>query len=81
MPLQSTADNGANQEEDGEGSPPASRARTRDTFMTRLFALLFDDPYKPEKHYMRGPGPKAKAKANGHDPVSSVRPTRAKRGD
>jgi hypothetical protein len=81
MPLQSTADTSENQEEDCEGSPSSSRARMRDTLMTRLLALFFEDQYKPEKHYMRGPGPKAKAKANGHAPVSSVRPTRSKRGD
>jgi len=25
----------------------------------------FADPYRPELHYMRGPGPKARAKADG----------------
>jgi hypothetical protein len=31
-----------------------------------LARSLFD-PYRPEQHYMRGPGPKWHAKHDGHD--------------
>jgi hypothetical protein len=31
----------------------------------RLAGLAFD-PYRPEVHYMRGPGPKCRAKHQGH---------------
>ena len=33
--------------------------------LVRFFIHSLKDQYKPEKHYMRGPGPKAKAKLNG----------------
>ena len=37
------------------------------TDLVRLFRSLFD-PYRPELHYMRGPGPKWHAK---HRPVAA----------
>jgi hypothetical protein len=37
----------------------------KDNAILRFFARYSEDQYRPEKHYMRGPGPKAKAKAEG----------------
>lgn len=37
----------------------------RDNALVRFFTRGSRDQYKPEKYYMRGPGPKAKAKLNG----------------
>jgi hypothetical protein len=55
----STTPNG-NDREDTD----ASQARPeKNNPLLRLLARLSEDPYRPEKHYMRGPGPKAKAKA------------------
>jgi hypothetical protein len=55
-------------------SAPAIRADTRSSALTdlkaswqRLFSKLFN-PYRPELHYMRGPGPAWRAKYG--DPVS-----------
>jgi hypothetical protein len=41
----------------------ASRSRGEKNPLKRLLARFSEDPYRPEKHYMRGPGPKAKEKA------------------
>ena len=38
------------------------------TDLLRTLAKALFDPYRPELHYMRGPGPKWHAK---HDPVSA----------
>ncbi len=35
--------------------------------LVRVFSRPVEEQYRPEKHYMRGPGPKAKAKADGSD--------------
>jgi hypothetical protein len=35
----------------------------KDNPIFRFIARYSEDQYRPEKHYMRGPGPKAKAKA------------------
>jgi hypothetical protein len=45
---------------------PSLAADIADLFRTLANALL--DPYRPELHYMRGPGPKWQAK---YDPASS----------
>jgi hypothetical protein len=37
----------------------------KDNPVFRFFARYSAEQYRPEKHYMRGPGPKAKAKAHG----------------
>jgi hypothetical protein len=37
----------------------------KDNRLVRFFARYAEDQYRPEKHYMRGPGPKASAKAHG----------------
>jgi hypothetical protein len=48
-------------------SPPALRRNGRDSstglkaFWRQFFARAFD-PYRPELHYMRGPGPAWRAK-------------------
>jgi hypothetical protein len=42
--------------------PPGLAADIADLFRTLAKALL--DPYRPELHYMRGPGPKSQAKHN-----------------
>ncbi len=34
----------------------------KDNAILRFFSRYGKDQYRPEKHYMRGPGPKAKAK-------------------
>jgi hypothetical protein len=34
----------------------------RDNALVRFLTSYSEDQYHPEKHYMRGPGPKAKAK-------------------
>ena len=34
----------------------------------------FFDPYRPELHYMRGPGPKWREKHEGNAPFNIVRP-------
>jgi hypothetical protein len=39
-------------------------------FMRALRALV--DPYRPEQHYMRGPGPKWRAKHDAHDAIDTV---------
>ncbi len=36
-----------------------------DNALVRLITRSKKDQYKPEKYYMRGPGPKAKAKSHG----------------
>lgn len=36
----------------------------KDNAIFRFFSKYSEDQYRPEKHYMRGPGPKAKAKAD-----------------
>ena len=40
----------------------------RDKVTTAWYRLLKDvsDPYRPERHYMRGPGPKWHARHQGH---------------
>jgi len=43
--------------------------------VARTFKSLFD-PYRPELHYMRGPGPKWHAKHNGHPVPARVRAKR-----
>jgi len=42
--------------------------------MTRWHRLIetVSDPYRPELHYMRGPGPKWRAKHQGHSESSAV---------
>ena len=42
-------------------SPATGRVLTATTRWRRLTTSLFD-PYRPELHYMRGPGPKWRAK-------------------
>ena len=42
---------------DGHGNPFAGMR----TFFRQFFAKAFD-PYRPELHYMRGPGPACRAK-------------------
>jgi hypothetical protein len=37
--------------------------------LIRMFHTLIEDPYRPELHYMRGPGPKWHAK---HDPAPAT---------
>lgn len=49
----------SNDREDAE----ASRSRAEKNPLKRFLARFAEDPYRPEQHYMRGPGPKAKAKA------------------
>jgi hypothetical protein len=63
MSSRSTTDT-ADKEGDKEPSQSAHRTHSllEDNALFRLFARLSDDQYKPEKYYMRGPGPKAKAK-------------------
>ena len=39
-------------------------------FMRALKALV--DPYRPEQHYMRGPGPKWHAKHDAHDAIDTI---------
>ncbi len=49
-----------------QGSPERSRSMRSLLEKTALFRFLTrwaQDQYRPEKYYMRGPGPKAKAKA------------------
>ena len=36
----------------------------KDNALVRYLTRYSEDQYRPEKHYMRGPGPKAKAKAD-----------------
>jgi len=40
---------------------PSDRPSRKRTFWRVLFAVWLD-PYRPERHYMRGPGPKWRAK-------------------
>jgi hypothetical protein len=40
---------------------PAPRARKAHAFWRKLMAAWFA-PYRPERHYMRGPGPKWREK-------------------
>jgi hypothetical protein len=61
----STTPNG-NDREDADAS--SARPEKNNPLM-RLLARLSEDPYRPEKHYMRGPGPKAKAKALLSEPI------------
>jgi len=69
-------------------SSPANR-RDRDagalgeirTFWRQFFVRAFD-PYRPELHYMRGPGPACRAKQRGLSPavqsmVSEIRTAKA----
>ena len=55
---------------------PAQTRRRHAIDVRRLWRRLFD-PYRPELHYMRGPGPKWRAK-HGHTSVTlaSHRPKR-----
>jgi hypothetical protein len=52
-------------------SPPVST----DTVLLQLRSLLHDifDPYRPELHYMRGPGPAWRAKHEGQPPALEPR--------
>jgi hypothetical protein len=45
---------------------------------SRTFACLRDD-YRPELHYMRGPGPKCHAKRSGAG-ISAAEPVRTAKG-
>jgi hypothetical protein len=50
----------------------ATKIRLSQRFLQHLFAHLNEelfDPYRPEKHYMRGPGPKWRQK-HGHVTVA-----------
>jgi hypothetical protein len=58
MISRSTKPNGNDQEDGAQSSSSPEKNPLK-----RLLARLSEDPYRPEKHYMRGPGPKAKAKA------------------
>jgi hypothetical protein len=40
----------------------ALRSLLKDNAIIRFFSQSVKGQYRPEKHYMRGPGPKAKAK-------------------
>jgi len=46
-----------------------------ETILLQLRGLLRDifDPYRPELHYMRGPGPAWRAKHPGHQPALEPR--------
>ena len=43
--------------------------------LIRKIARAFDTPdkYRPERHYMRGPGPKAKERSNRLDHVNNAK--------
>ncbi|NJM35941.1 MAG: hypothetical protein HC850_16030 [Rhodomicrobium sp.] len=59
------------------------RSFFKDNAFVRLFSQSGKDQYRPEKHYMRGPGPRAKAKNGSEAPEQDVRPNGgapAKRG-
>jgi hypothetical protein len=52
-----------------EYAPSSTPLRQRlNVIMTRWYRLIetVSDPYRPELHYMRGPGPKWRAKHQGH---------------
>ncbi|OKO69161.1 hypothetical protein [Bradyrhizobium sp. AS23.2] len=49
----------------GNGSGLASEIKS---FWRRFFAVAFN-PYRPEQHYMRGPGPAWRAKHGMNAPV------------
>jgi len=68
-------------------SPPASRGGASNpiteirSYWRQFFARAFD-PYRPELHYMRGPGPACRAKQGALSPavqsmVAEIRATRA----
>jgi hypothetical protein len=46
---------------------PARGFDTRAQRWRRHVSASLFDPYRPELHYMRGPGPKWRAKHNHHD--------------
>jgi hypothetical protein len=50
----------------GRGSAPGLRSDF--SHPIRMLGMLFD-PYRPELHYMRGPGPRWHAK---HDPAPAL---------
>ena len=54
-----------------KAAPAADQPIATDTIMQQLRGVLHDifDPYRPELHYMRGPGPAWHAKHAG-EPVS-----------
>jgi hypothetical protein len=70
-------------------SPPASRGGASNSFTEirsywrQFFARAFD-PYRPELHYMRGPGPACRAKQGALSPavqalVTEIRAAKALR--
>lgn len=52
-----------NSKKSNEDGIKKARSLLPGTALFRFLSLRSDDSYKPEKHYMRGPGPKAKASA------------------
>lgn len=68
MISRSTNPNGSDREDSD-----ASSAHQEKNPLKRLLARFSQDPYRPEKHYMRGPGPKAKAKALRADSGQPIR--------
>jgi len=63
MSLGSTMDTAKDKGEELEQSKPKERrSLLTDNVLYRLIARFSEEQYRPEKYYMRGPGPKAKAK-------------------
>jgi hypothetical protein len=53
----------------------AQTLRRSAALLARSWRRLVGEPYRPEKHYMRGPGPKWRAKyANGEAPSAARLP-------
>jgi hypothetical protein len=53
----------------------------RATELAQAWRRLFGDTYRPEKHYMRGPGPKWREKYADAGPAGGTRPLRAARAE
>jgi hypothetical protein len=63
MSFRSTTDTDEKDLEDEKDSPMKDlTSLLKDNAIFRFFTRYTEDQYRPEKHYMRGPGPKAKAK-------------------
>jgi hypothetical protein len=64
-----------------QATPPSGLSRGNGGFWRQFFLRAFD-PYRPELHYMRGPGPACRAKQMALSPavrtmVAEIRASRA----
>ena len=65
--------------------PALQRPSHRTSIFRRLWMILFascrpEEPYRPEKHYMRGPGPKWHEKHRGSLTRARATPNAPQRG-